>query len=146
MSYDHIPAEYQPAAIRDRAAEIDALMKAAIGTRQFAEDYNLKSLDQRSQELQEAQDQAAAKLVALIAERRNDETGAVRKAGYMVESARNVALQEAAEATSFEPMEAIRQAISDLGLQYFIERPETLLAAIDNPTYPKVDFLSPSRN
>ena len=41
-------------------------------------------------------------------------------------------------------MGAIRQAISDLGLQYFIERPETLLAAIDNPTYPEaLDFLEP---
>lgn len=142
MSYDHIPAEYQPPAIRERAAQIDALMIAALGARHFAEDYDLKWVDQRGADLQKAQDQAAADLVALIAERRDNETRAVRKAGYMVESARNVALQEAAEATSFEPMGAIRQAISDLGLQYFIERPETLLAAIDNPTYPEaLDFL-----
>lgn len=143
MSYDHIPAEHQPAAVRRLAAEIDALMIAAIGTRQLTEDYNLKSLDQRADELQKAQDQAAADLVALVAKRRSNDEGAVTKADYMVEAARNVALQEAAT-TTVKYMASIRQAISDLGLQYFIERPETLLAAIDNPVYPDpLDFLDP---
>lgn len=130
------------AAVRRRAAEIDALMMAAIGTRQLAEDYNLKSLDQRADELRKAQDQSAADLVALVAKCRSNDEGAVTKADYMVEAARNVALQEAA--TTVKYMASIRQAISDLGLQYFIERPETLLAAIDNPVYPDpLDFLDP---
>lgn len=130
------------AAVRRRAAEIDALMMAAIGTRQLAENYNLKSLDQRSKELQEAQDQAAAQLVALVASRHPEEERAVKKAGYMVDTARNVVLQEAAATVKY--MASIRQAISDLGLQYFIERPDALLAAIDNPVYPdSLDFLDP---
>lgn len=42
----------------------------------------------------------------------------------MVDTARNVALQEAANAGTVKSMASIRQAISDLGLQYFIEHPE----------------------
>ena len=56
----------------------------------------------------------------------------------MVDTARNVALQEAANADTVKSMATIRQVISDLGLQYFIEHPDPFPESIYHPVNPEM--------
>ncbi len=134
MPYENIPSRYQPNAVSARASSIaQAITGLALSDQPRAEIDLL--LQRYIADLDQQQEEHAANLLRIVIEQ-GSAAGREAKASYMLRIARSVAYAEVPELSQQAQAAGQRQAVTDLGLEYFVQNPQTFLNALVATTRP----------
>lgn len=129
MNFDHLPPECQPQAIAEEAGRILGFINSTATSRQTA-------LMEEAARRREAREAETAQRVTERLARMGANPGQTAKAGMMLQTAA-VFLPEEQRILSADPAAAAaRAAAVTLGLEYFANHPEALLAELLDPEPP----------
>lgn len=140
-TFDHIPASYQPTAIRQQGAAIgDYMVSLGQSDRPKAEKEAVKA--QYTADLEAKEDRYAVQLLGTVIEQGGD-PAQVGKARLMILVARQVLHSELPHLAANPSQAGERLAIVSLGLQYFTEQPTAFRNALaTDPSAAQRDFAS----
>ena len=134
MPYEDIPSRYQPYAVSTRASSIAQAITGMVLSDKPRAEIDLL-LQRYIADLNQQQEEHAANLLRIVIEQGGD-AGREAKASYMLRIARSVAYAEVPELSQQAQAAGQRQAATDLGLEYFVQNPQTFLNALGATTRP----------